>query len=131
MSEPRDDPRVVATEAALEAIRRLQGQRGPIMFFQSGGCCDGSLPMCFDDGELLVGDDDVLLGRVGGAAFYIDHRQWETWKHTRLTLDVAPGEPEGFSLAAGVEAHFVIASEVCARRSASTIPLPPMPTMQG
>jgi uncharacterized protein (DUF779 family) len=113
VGEPRDEGHVVATEAALEAIRRLQGQRGAIMFFQSGGCCDGSLPMCFDDGELIVGDDDVLLGEVGGCPFYIDHRQWEAWKHMPLILDVAPGEPEGFSLGAGPDAHFVTRSEVC------------------
>ena len=82
------------------------------MFFQSGGCCDGSLPMCFDDGELVIGDHDILLGTLGGCPFYIDHRQYEAWKHTQLILDVGEGEPEGFSLPAGEDRHFVIASRV-------------------
>jgi len=66
MAEQRAAPGVVATDAALEAIHRLQGAQGPLMFFQSGGCCDGSLPMCFAAGELLISDRDVLLGTVGG-----------------------------------------------------------------
>ena len=104
---------VVATSAALDAIARLVEQRGPIMFFQSGGCCDGSLPMCFEDGEFVIGVHDVLLGRVGGWPFYIDGRQYELWKHTQLILDVGDGAPEGFSLPAGAaEAHFVIRSKV-------------------
>jgi uncharacterized protein (DUF779 family) len=104
--------RVTATSAALEAIGRLESERGPVMFFQSGGCCDGSLPLCFEDGELVIGDHDVLLGRVGGAPFYIDRRQWEVWKHTQLIVDVGEGAPEGFSLPAGDDAHFVIRSRV-------------------
>ncbi len=104
--------RVTATRAALGAIARLESERGPLMFFQSGGCCDGSLPMCFDDGELVIGDRDVLLGSVGGAPFYIDGRQYEVWKHTRLILDVGTGSPEGFSLPAGEDAHFIVRSEV-------------------
>ena len=113
MDEPVTEPAVVATPAALEAIGRLVADRGPVMFFQSGGCCDGSLPMCFEDGEFLVGAHDVLLGAVGGMPFYIDHRQYEVWKHTQLILDVGEGEPEGFSLAAGEGRHFVTRSRVC------------------
>jgi len=105
-------PPVVATPAALEALARLATERGPIMLFQSGGCCDGSLPMCFDDGELVVGDRDVLLGTVGGCPFYIDGRQYEVWKHTQLILDVGDGVPEGFSLPAGEDGHFVTRSRV-------------------
>jgi uncharacterized protein len=84
------------------------------MLFQSGGCCDGSLPMCFDDGELVVGDRDVLLGLVGGSPFYIDGRQYQVWKHTQLILDVGEGAPEGFSLPAGEHGHFVTRSRVFA-----------------
>jgi hypothetical protein len=104
--------RVVATPAALEAIAQLVVERGPVMFFQSGGCCDGSLPMCFADGEFVIGSHDVLLGEVGGCPFYIDARQYQVWKHTQLILDVGVGEPEGFSLAAGEDRHFVILSRV-------------------
>ncbi|MGB7981533.1 MAG: DUF779 domain-containing protein [Candidatus Nanopelagicales bacterium] len=106
-------PPVVAAPAALDAIAALVAERGPVMFFQSGGCCDGSLPMCFADGEFVIGDHDVLLGAVGGAPFYIDSRQYEVWKHTQLILDVANGEPEGFSLAAGDDQHFITRSQVC------------------
>lgn len=104
--------RVVATPAALEAIAQLVAESGPFMFFQSGGCCDGSLPMCFADGEFVIGSHDVLLGEVGGCPFYIDARQYQVWKHTQLILDVGIGEPEGFSLAAGEDRHFVILSRV-------------------
>ena len=103
---------VVATTAALVAIDGLVRERGPVMFFQSGGCCDGSLPICFADGEFIVGDHDVLLGHVGACPFYIDHRQYEAWKHTQLILDVGEGDPEGFSLPAGENKHFTIRSRV-------------------
>jgi uncharacterized protein (DUF779 family) len=104
--------RVVATPAALGAIAQLVAERGPVMFFQSGGCCDGSLPMCFAEGEFKIGSHDVRLGEVGGFAFYIDARQFEVWKHTQLILDVGIGEPEGFSLAAGQDRHFITRSKV-------------------
>jgi uncharacterized protein (DUF779 family) len=104
--------RVIATQAALEAITRLVAERGPIMFFQSGGCCDGSLPMCFGDGEFRIGNHDVLLGEVGGCPFYIDARQYQVWKHTQLILDLGIGEPEGFSIAAGEDKHFITRSRV-------------------
>ncbi|MGP0031506.1 MAG: DUF779 domain-containing protein [Acidimicrobiales bacterium] len=103
---------VVATPAALEAVARLVEDQGPVMFFQSGGCCDGSLPMCFNDGELVIGDHDVLLGSVAGCPFYIDGRQWEVWKHTQLILDVGEGWPEGFSLPAPPEGHFITRTRV-------------------
>ena len=103
--------RVVARPAALEAIAQLAAARGPVMFFQSGGCCDGSLPLCFADGEFVIGSHDVRLGDVGGCPFYIDARQFRVWKHTQLILDVADGDPEGFSLAAGEGRHFVIRSK--------------------
>jgi uncharacterized protein (DUF779 family) len=104
--------RVIATPAALQAIRRLVVERGPIMFFQSGGCCDGSLPICFGRGEFLLSDHDILLGSVGGCPFYIDHRQFAAWKHTQLILDVSDGLPEGFSLPAGADKHFVTNSRL-------------------
>jgi uncharacterized protein (DUF779 family) len=113
VTESLKEPPVVATPVALEAITHLVAQRGPVMFFQSGGCCDGSLPMCFGDGEFIVGGQDVLLGEVGGCPFYIDGRQYEVWKHTQLILDVGEGEPEGFSLAAAEGQHFITRSRVC------------------
>ncbi len=104
--------RVIATPAALEAIDRVVAAHGPVLFFQSGGCCDGSLPMCFEDGEFTIGSHDVRLGTVGRCPFYMDHRQFAVWAHTQLIVDVGAGEPEGFSLAAGEGQHFIVRSRV-------------------
>lgn len=82
------------------------------MFYQSGGCCDGSLPICFRFGEFILGDNDILLGKLGETPVYIDYRQYDVWKNTQLILDVAPGEPEGFSIAAGEGMHFVTRSNI-------------------
>ena len=91
-------PRVTATPAALELIETLRGKHGPLMFHQSGGCCDGSAPMCYPRGELIVGEQDRLLGRIGGMPFYISASQFEYWKHTQLIIDVVPGRGGMFSL---------------------------------
>ena len=114
MDAPLNEPAVRATGEALAAIAALVAERGPLLFFQSGGCCDGSLPICFGEGELVIGERDVLLGRVGGCPFYIDGRQYEVWKHTQLILDLGEGDPEGFSLAAAPGRHFITRSRVCA-----------------
>lgn len=99
--------RVIATEAARLAVRRLRAVRGPLMFVQSAGCCGGSAPMCFPRGEYLTGAGDLLLGSIEGTPFYIDRRLYEAWHPRRLVLDVEAGQPEGFSLAAGDGLHFV------------------------
>jgi uncharacterized protein (DUF779 family) len=114
MTEQTAIPRVIATAAALEACDRLRAARGPLLFFQSGGCCDGSLPLCFVLGDLLIGEHDVLLGEVAGCPFFIDHRHYRAWQHSQIILDVAPGDPEGFSLPAGPDAHFIAQSRLCA-----------------
>lgn len=101
------EQRVIATEAAREAVRRLRAVRGPLMFVQSAGCCAGSVPMCFPAGEYLTGPGDLLLGTIEGCPFYIDQRQDEACHLGQLVLDVEPGMPEGFSLAAGEGLHFV------------------------
>uniref|UniRef100_C5D8G7 DUF779 domain-containing protein n=1 Tax=Geobacillus sp. (strain WCH70) TaxID=471223 RepID=C5D8G7_GEOSW len=93
-----NQPKVIATEAALELIEKLKAKYGPLMFHQSGGCCDGSSPMCYPQGELIVGDSDVLLGEIGGCPFYISKAQYEYWKHTQLIIDVVPGRGGMFSL---------------------------------
>ncbi|CAM5700711.1 DUF779 domain-containing protein [Streptomyces canus] len=99
--------RVIATAAARRAIRSLRTATGGLlMFVQSAGCCDGSDPMCFRAGELAVGDGDMLLGVVDTCPFYIDADQYEALGRPRLILDVAPGLPGGFSLAAGDGTHF-------------------------
>ena len=103
---------VLGTEAAAALIERLRGKHGPVMFHQSGGCCDGSSPMCYPAGEFLVGDSDVLLGEVHGAKFYISRPQFEYWKHTQLILDVVTGRGGMFSLENGEGVRFLIRSKV-------------------
>ena len=90
--------RVLATEAALELIERLRAKHGDLMFHQSGGCCDGSSPMCFAVGDFMVGSSDVCMGEIGGARFYMSSSQFEYWKHTQLIIDVVPGRGGMFSL---------------------------------
>jgi uncharacterized protein (DUF779 family) len=100
-------PAVRATPAALAVIRRLELAHGPLAFFQSGGCCDGSSAICFKDGELPPGPYDRHLGEIGGAPFYIDSEQHERWGTPRFQIDVAPGAAEGFSLEGLEGVHFV------------------------
>jgi uncharacterized protein len=100
-------PAVGVTPAALEVIRRLESAHGPLAFFQSGGCCDGSAAICLKDGELPVAPSDVRLGEIGGAPFYIDADQYERWCTPRFLIDVATGAAEGFSLEGLEGVHFV------------------------
>ena len=90
--------RVSATPAALQLIGTLQSRYGPLLFHQSGGCCDGSSPMCFPRDDFMIGDSDVLLGEIGGQPFYMNQAQFEYWKHTHLIIDVVPGRGGMFSL---------------------------------
>ncbi|ABI58067.1 DUF779 domain-containing protein [Alkalilimnicola ehrlichii MLHE-1] len=90
--------RVTATEAALELIDELRAQHGELMFHQSGGCCDGSSPMCYPRGEFRIGQSDILLGEIGGCPFYMSESQFEYWQHTHLIIDVVPGRGGMFSL---------------------------------
>ena len=89
---------VVATDAALALIERLKSRYGDLMFHQSGGCCDGSAPMCFPLGDFLLGDGDRHLGDIGGVPFYISESQYAYWSHTQLIIDVVPGRGGMFSL---------------------------------
>jgi uncharacterized protein len=102
----RDEAGVTATDAAIEAIERLRAQHGPLAFFQSGGCCDGSLPICLKDGELAPAPGDLLLGMVGQAPFYVDAEQYARWGRPSFLLDVRPAPAEGFSLSPP-DVHFV------------------------
>ncbi|MEZ5295915.1 MAG: DUF779 domain-containing protein [Ilumatobacteraceae bacterium] len=113
-------PRVVATAAALDLLDALVERHGPVLFHQSGGCCDGSAPMCYPRGEFRIGARDVFLGLVGrvdadvrrSTPFYIGADQFEYWQHTRLTVDVVPGRGSGFSLEAPEGVRFLIRSTV-------------------
>ena len=103
---------VVCTAAATALMEKLAQKHGPLMFHQSGGCCDGSSPMCFPLGEFLTGDSDVLLAVVERAPFYMSKSQFEYWKHTQLILDVVPGRGGMFSLENGEGVRFLIRSRV-------------------
>lgn len=99
--------RVTATPEALALIERLRASHGELMFHQSGGCCDGSSPMCFERGEVLVGPSDVLLGEVGGCPFYMSASQFEHWQHTHLTIDAAHEAVPQFGLHASTRRNGV------------------------
>ena len=90
--------RVSATLAALDLIAKLAAEHGELLFHQSGGCCDGSAPMCFGRSEFLIGDSDVKLGEIGGQPFYMSRAQFEYWEHTHLIIDAVPGNGGMFSL---------------------------------
>lgn len=113
-----DTPRVELTPAAAGLVRRLRESHGPLMFHQSGGCCDGSAPMCYPDGEFRTGGSDVLLEslRVEGVEeavpFWMSVTQYEVWRHTRLIVDVVEGRGSGFSLEAPEGVRFLIRSQL-------------------
>lgn len=104
---------VQATKAALQLIREIVADHGPVIFHQSGGCCDGSAPMCYGEGDLIIADHDVKMGEIGGMPFYIGGKQYEAWKHTRLIIDVIEGRGGMFSLDNGRGKRFLTRSEMC------------------
>lgn len=101
-----------ATPRALELIRELVARHGALLFHQSGGCCDGSAPMCLQRGELLIGEQDVFLGEIGGQPFYIGGAQFEYWQHTHLIIDVVAGRGGMFSLEGPLGLRFLTRSRV-------------------
>jgi uncharacterized protein (DUF779 family) len=113
-------PRVAFTDTAVALLRRLWEQHGPLMFHQSGGCCDGSAPMCFPAGDFLTSDGDILLGVLDigepdqtlEIGFWMSREQFEYWSHTFLTVDVVPGRGSGFSLEAPEGVRFLIRSQL-------------------
>lgn len=102
----------MVTEAAAAVLRELEAEHGPLLFHQSGGCCDGSSPMCYPRGEFRIGARDVLLGEISGIPFYIGALQYEVWEHTQLIIDVVPGRGGGFSLEAPLGVRFLTRSRV-------------------
>jgi uncharacterized protein len=106
--------KVTATPAALALLAEIVADHGPVLFHQSGGCCDGSSPMCYAQGDFLIGDYDIQLGEIGGMPFYISGSQYEVWKHTDLIIDVVNGRGGMFSLDNGRERRFLTRSEICA-----------------
>lgn len=113
MSAPATDiAKVLATPAAEALIGRLRERHGPLLFHQSGGCCDGSSPMCYPQDDFIVGDRDVQLGEIAGAPFYMSPSQYEYWKHTQLIIDVVEGRGGMFSLENGEGVRFLTRSRL-------------------
>ena len=114
--------RIISTDKAAELIVKLEEMHGPLMFHQSGGCCDGSQPMCFSEGEFKTGSSDVCLGSVNGCRFYMSRDQFEYWRHTQLILDVTPGRGSSFSLEIPLGVRFYIRSRVFTEEELAELP---------
>lgn len=104
--------RVESTDLCDQWIERLTTRHGPLMFYQSGGCCEGSAPLCMKEGEMRIGDSDVLLGKIHGVPFYISGSQYEVWKHTKVIVDIVDGGGNAFSLESPEGISFHIRSKV-------------------
>ena len=104
--------RVLISPEAIKVVDQLKKEHGPLMFHQSGGCCDGSSPMCFAEGELLINETDYWLGNIHDCDFFISKDQFEYWQHTQLTVDVVPGRGSSFSLEIPLGLRFVIQSRI-------------------
>ena len=105
-------PRVLATDAAVGLLDDIRQDHPDILFHQSGGCCDGSSPMCYPRGDFRIGQRDVYLGTIADVPFYIGEQQYEYWQHTHLTIDVVPGRGAGFSLEAPEGMRFLTRSRL-------------------
>lgn len=116
------EPRVTATDAALDLIAEIKQDYPEILFHQSGGCCDGSSPMCYPADDFIIGDHDVKLGEIGGVPVYISGSQFEAWKHTQLIIDVVPGRGGMFSLDNGREKRFLTRSRLFGGGEACAVP---------
>lgn len=114
--------RVVATPAAVAFLDELIARHGPVLFHQSGGCCDGSAPMCWPRGDYVVGDGDVRLGEIGETPFYMARAQFDYWKHTRLVIDVVPGMGGMFSLDNGTGRRFLTRSRLFTDAECAALP---------
>jgi len=105
-------PRILITPEAVDVLHKLRGLFGELMFHQSGGCCDGSQPMCFEKGEFRVGGNDIYLGDIDGCGFFMSRDQFEYWQHTQLTVDITPGRGSSFSLEIPMGLRFIIRSRL-------------------
>lgn len=107
-----DTRKVIATEESIKVIQELQSIHGDLLFHQSGGCCDGSAPMCYPKDEFRIGENDVYLGDIENSAFYMSSFQYEYWKHTQLIIDITKGRGSSFSLEIPMGLRFVVKSRV-------------------
>jgi uncharacterized protein (DUF779 family) len=113
--------RVLVTEAAAKLIETLKQKHGPLMFHQSGGCCDGSQPMCFEAGEFKLGSSDIQLGEIEGCGFYMSRDQYAYWQHTQLTIGITPGRGSSFSLEIPLGFRFMVHSRLFTEEEALTL----------
>ncbi len=114
--------RVLATPAAEALIALLREKHGEVLFHQSGGCCDGSSPMCYPVDDFIVGEQDILLGEIAGARFFISPSQFEYWKHTQLIIDVVDGRGGMFSLENGTGQRFLTRSRLFTEAEFAALP---------
>lgn len=112
-NDPLHLPQVTATASAARAVASLELRHGPLVIVQSGGCCDGSAPMCIPAADFPLGLSDVRVGEVSGVPVYMGARELRAWRHQDLVLDVEPGYADGLSLAAGTDLHFVLTNTSC------------------
>ena len=113
--------RVELTAAASAVIEQLKAVHGPLMFHQSGGCCDGSQPMCFELGEFYIGSSDVCLGTIADCPFWMSQDQFEYWKHTQLTIDIVEGRGSSFSLEIPLGLRFITQSRLFSEAEAQNL----------
>ena len=104
--------RVLVSPDAAKIITQLKATYGALMFHQSGGCCDGSQPMCFEKGEFKVGGNDIQIGTIADCAFFMSKDQFEYWKHTQLLIDITPGRGSSFSLEIPLGLRFIVHSRL-------------------
>ncbi len=104
--------RVLITDAAVQIVLQLKGKYGDLMFHQSGGCCDGSQPMCFEKGDFIIGSSDVLIGNIADCNFYMSKDQFEYWQYSELTIDVIKGRGASFSLEIPLGVRFIVHSRL-------------------
>jgi uncharacterized protein (DUF779 family) len=105
-------PRVIISEKAIAVVNQLKDRFGDLMFHQSGGCCDGSQPMCFEKGDFKIGESDVCLGSIEGCEFWMSKDQQEYWQYTQLTIDIVPGRGSSFSLEIPMGLRFITQSRL-------------------
>ncbi len=113
--------RVAITEKAIEVLDQLKEKHGNLIFHQSGGCCDGSAPMIFEDGDMYLDDSDILLGQLEGVNYYMNKDQYEYWKHTHLTIDVTEGRGASFSLEIPLGVRFIIRSRILTEEESAAL----------
>ena len=104
--------RVAITAEAIVVLNQLKEKHGDLIFHQSGGCCDGSAPMVFEEGDMYLDDSDILLGQLEGVNYYMNQDQFEYWKHTHLTIDITEGRGSSFSLEIPLGLRFIIRSRL-------------------